>query len=503
MMEAEGITAMQSASSALDYADTKRRSMILPKKQRLEQYFSSAPLARLMASMMDYPQEDISILDPGAGVGSLFAACIEEVCGLERPPRSVSLFAYEVDPALWDSLGDSLGRVGEMCERRDIRFSGNLLKRDFVSDYSRGVAPHGFTHAIMNPPYGKISVSSKPYEDLRRVGLQTTNTYAAFVAISQNMLGDGGQMVFISPRSFCNGTYFDPFRKRLLESMALRRIHLFGSRTSPFRDDSVLQENVIIHAEKRGHPGMVVVSSSAGPRDRVEGRRVDSSKVVFDDDPRRFIHIVPDAAGARISSRVRGLECTLDNLGLGVSTGRVVDFRIRDELRPGATDGAVPLVRPFNISGGTMAFPIEGRKHHNFIMESEKSKKLLVENGSYVLVKRFTTVEEKRRVVAAVWTGKEYGTKLVGFENRTNYLHRDGGGLDLLTARGLWAFLNSTVVDSYFRQFNGSTQVNATDLRYLRYPSEGRLRRLGAAVPDGRPEQEILDNTVEGLLFGS
>ena len=454
-----------------------------------------------MASMMDYPQEEVRILDPGAGVGSLFAACAEKACGMERPPHRISVTAYEVDPALADRLNGSLDMVRELCEGRGVRFSGNLVQRDFIADYCHGTAPGGFTHAIMNPPYGKIGVSSRTHESLRRVGLQTTNTYAAFVAISQNMLGDGGQMVFISPRSFCNGTYFDRFRKTFLESMALRRVHLFGSRTSSFRDDGVLQENVIIHAERRGLPGDVIVSSSAGPQDRVVDRRVSPSGVVFDDDPRRFIHIVTDEDGARISSKMRGLKCTLDDLGLGVSTGRVVDFRIRDELRPNGADGAVPLVRPFNISGGAVEFPIEGRKHHNFIMDNARSKSLLVENGSYVLVKRFTTVEERRRVVAAVWTGEEYGTDRVGFENRTNYFHRDGGGLDLLTAMGLWAFLNSAAVDSYFRQFNGSTQVNAADLRYIRYPTEDKMRLLGGTVAGGHPGRERLDDIVEGLLF--
>lgn len=451
-----------------------------------------------MASMMDYQQDDIRILDPGAGVGSLFTACVERVCEMEQSPRSISVTAYEVDPSLVGSISDSLDIVKEFCRGRGVQFLGNLIQRDFIADYCSGAAPDGFTHTIMNPPYGKIGVSSHTHELLRSVGLQTTNTYAAFVAISQNMLCNGGQLVFISPRSFCNGRYFDRFRKMFLESMALRHIHLFGSRTSSFHDDGVLQENVIIHAEKLGVPKAVTVSSSAGPQDNTTHRRVAPSEVVFGDDPRRFIHIVPDVQGAHTSHNMRGLKYTLKDLNLGVSTGRVVDFRIRDELRPHGVDGTVPLVRPFNISSGVVEFPIEGKKHCNFIMDSIKSKKLLIQNGNYVLVKRFTTTEERRRIVAAVWTKDTHD--VVGFENRINYYHSNGGSLDILTARGLWMFLNSTMVDSYFRQFNGSTQVNATDLRYIKYPSKDKMRQLGCMMEDCL-DQKQLDMVVEDTLW--
>jgi hypothetical protein len=44
--------------------------------------------------------------------------------------------------------------------------------------------------------------------------------------------------------------YFRPFRTELLKAMTLRRIHVFESREDAFRDDDVLQENVILNSPK-------------------------------------------------------------------------------------------------------------------------------------------------------------------------------------------------------------------------------------------------------------
>ena len=462
--------------------------------------YTSAPLAKLMASMMNYSQEKIHILDPGAGVGSLFSACVEEACRSKRPPRDVKVTAYEIDSTLADDLERSLENVQRFCDKRGVLFSGKVVKGDIISDYASGDAPQGFTHAITNSPYSKIKSYSETHKNLHRVGLQATNTYAAFVAISQHLLNDDGQMVFISPRSFCNGSYFGRFRENFLKSMSLRRIHLFKSRTSSFQDDGVLQENVIICAKKGGRRGPVTISASGGPKTPVKKRMVRYSDVVFDGDPQRFIHIIHDSDGARVSKIMRTLECTLSDLGIDVSTGKVIDFYIRDELRYNCTDdSAVPLVRTFNISDSKVSFPSDHHKHHNFIVDNSRSKKLLVVNGNYVLVKRFTAPKEKRRIVAAVWNPREYDTSLVAFENRINYFHADGGGgIDPLLANGLWAFLNSSWVDTYFKQFNGSTQVNATDLRYLRYPSEKILKILGMYV--GLCNQKRIDEVVEELI---
>lgn len=62
-------------------------------------------------------------------------------------------------------------------------------------------------------------------------------------------------------------------------------------------------------------------------------------------------------------------------------------------------------------------------------------------------------------------------------------------------------WLNSTAIDDYFRTFSGHTQVNATDLRMMRYPTASILRRLGTlwSIP---LEQMQIDSIVHEHVFG-
>ncbi len=85
----------------------------------------------------------------------------------------------------------------------------------------------------------------------------------------------------------------------------------------------------------------------------------------------------------------------------------------------------------------------------------------------------------------------------IGFENHLNYFHCNGSGLDLDLARGLAAFLNSTLADTYFRQFNGHTQVNATDLRSFRYPTADQLVSLGRRLETSSWKQQQIDEMLD------
>jgi len=63
----------------------------------------------------------------------------------------------------------------------------------------------------------------------------------------------------------------------------------------------------------------------------------------------------------------------------------------------------------------------------------------------------------------------------------------------------LAVYLNSTLFDRYFRLFSGHTQVNATDLRKMRYPTRELLMRLSVHVKTRIPDQETVDAILEKI----
>ena len=163
-----------------------------------------------------------------------------------------------------------------------------MLRDDFFS-----MTPQTFDAAIVNPPYGKLSTTSAAYRLLRSVNAETTNLYTAFLNLIIGLLKPGGELVAITPRSFCNGPYFKPFRQNLLRQMSFRDIHVFDSRSAAFKHDKVLQENIILHAVKDAKaPRTIRVSQSGGADgDAVRTRVLPANEVASPDDPEAFIHI--------------------------------------------------------------------------------------------------------------------------------------------------------------------------------------------------------------------
>ncbi|MBE6475664.1 MAG: restriction endonuclease [Actinomyces succiniciruminis] len=347
----------------------------------------------------------------------------------------------------------------------------SLVKSDFVQ-WALHTDEH-FDLVIQNPPYHKIRSRSTLDSDLRSAGIAVPIIYAGFMALGALLLDAGGQQVSITPRSWMNGTYFSHFRRTLLASFGIDAIHTFQSRSEVFGDLGVLQETIIVSAINGPQPDTIRLSSSVDHHDTPVTRHVSAAQVVTND----FVFV---PASSQDAEAVKWMNCaryTLADLGMTVSTGRVVNFRSREYLAYEPSDGAVPMVYPANITRQRVVHPRDSVRKPQWFRATEPVRtKFLVPAGTYVLVKRFSAKEEKRRLVAAVWSDDG---RQPAFDNKLNYIHCAGHGLDPEVAVGLAVWLNSKPVDDYFRVFSGHTQVNAGDLRQMRFPNLGQLRQLG------------------------
>ena len=270
------------------------------RKTALGQFMTPSPIARFMATLFDDPGRPATLLDAGAGIGSLSIAAVA------RLGQSAAIDAWEIDQLLRKHLEQTLELLG--VEHR-------VHADDFITSAVRQIAlasGRRYTHAILNPPYRKPNSGSVHRALLRKVGIETVNLYAAFIALAVLLMEDGGQVVAIVPRSFCNGPYYRPFRRLLLRTCSLERLHVFESRTMAFQDDGVLQENVIIKLVKAKPQGHVVVSSSNDQRlaDYSEAT-LPFEKIVEPTDAEAFIHIPTDSLENPVAGSIPLLTRTI------------------------------------------------------------------------------------------------------------------------------------------------------------------------------------------------
>ena len=467
-----------------------------------------------MASLFQRIEGNISVLDPGCGSGSLTAAFVDESLKREKV-KSLDIHAFDIDLVIQPFIEETLSLCVEKSEKNNISININFILDDFIFNQTKNSglftdSKNEYSHAIVNPPYKKIATTSSHRKALKSVGIETVNLYAGFVALSISKLRADGELVAIIPRSFCNGVYYQPFREYLLRETAIQHIHIFDSRSIAFADNNVLQENIIIHLIKGAKQQSVTITSSPAsdfkidPETRsvtatdITTRLVPFTSIVKSNDRRKFIHIAANERDRAVVDRLSYFNSTLDDIKLKVSTGPVVDFRLKDDLRQNIESNAVPLIYPIHLKQG-VDWPKDSKKP-NAISVSDKSKSWLWKNsGHFVIVKRFSSKEERRRVVATHYDGTLPG-ELIGFDNKLNVFHYAKQGFAQDVALGLCIYLNSTLLDKYYRLFGGHTQVNATDLRAINYPNLESLKFMGKKALGTKLSQKQIDEILEEEL---
>jgi adenine-specific DNA-methyltransferase len=464
----------------------KKEKSILETKvdnKSIGQFFTNQCISDYMASIIDCPlldkKEEIRILDAGAGKGILTSSAALHL--FNNGFLKVHASLYEIDLEVLPFLEANMQKISQELSSKNFIFSYEIHKKDFILTRP-DKQKEKFHLAIINPPYFKYSSKKSIYSEATKDLFKgNPNIYASFMAVTAACLNINGQMIAIVPRSFTSGLYFKGFRSYLMESTSLEHFHIFKSRDRLFKDSEVLQENIICKLTKRAQNQAIKISSSNCYLDLKYSYISEYPSIVIlgkkgDNDT---IRIPEDAKDEEILRIIEKLPSSFLDNQYYISTGPVVEHRTREYINnKNINSTKVPLLRMHNIKPFCVKFDGDHKKDAYFSLISDY-KRHVQANETYVLLKRFSSKEEKRRLTAGINDPLKVNTKFLAIENHINYVGIKNEKMELEEAFGIASIFNSTIMDRYFRSISGSTQVNATDIRMLRFPTRREVKIIG------------------------
>ena len=453
------------------YNSTESFIAEMPKKQRKEygQFFTVPSTADYMASLVsiDYDKKKLSILDAGAGSGVLSAAIIAHLRE-SGYTGDIELTCYETDSKVLPILKNNLALANNSCQISYTIITENyILSQKFGSPETAGL----YDLIIGNPPYKKIAKNAEEALAIPDVCYGAPNLYFLFWAMAIHNLKFGCEMVYIIPRSWTSGAYFAKFREYLFSQCVITHLHLFASRDKVFDGENVLQETIIVKVKKTTEQPKSVCITSSSTSDFSDVRRFDAPYNVVVSN-QQYVFLVTDEAEAIALNRLSHLSGTLPSIDLPMKTGIIVDFRTREVLRDEPSDATYPLFYSQHIRNGRVEWPVG--KEDEYICTDRSG--FLQDNTNYLLVKRFTAKEEKRRLQCGIYLQSDHPEYAhISTQNKVNFIKCKTPEL----AYGLFVLMNSTIYDTYYRILNGSTQVNSTEINNMPVPDVNTIAAMG------------------------
>lgn len=470
------------------------------------QFFTTLSIAQYMSSLSDVAveKEHLNILDCGAGTGILTCSLIDKLIE-DRFDGAINIDLYENDEKVIETLSENMKLYTDKYKNIKINIIQNnfiLSNRDaWLNEQFEGI----YDIVIANPPYKKLVKSAEESIIMDKVVYGQPNIYFLFMAMAIKLLKTGGEMIFITPRSFTSGAYFKAFRNYLLDNTVLTNIHIFNSRNNLFKGEEVLQETVITRAIKEfsGEVDRNLFTMIVSPEicvtdyrekenikyninltisedadfEHMQNIEVCCSDLITGCD-NRFILLPSSAEEVEILKKLCKYTNNLITLGFKLKTGKVVDFRATEHLTQ-EQDGAVPLFWADNFKDNKIV-AIDNEDNYRYILSNNSSKSILQENKDYILVKRLTSKEEPRRIQPALYNHKDFNDfDKIGVENHVNFIEKNKGYMSREEQYGIFCYFNSTIVDRYYRIVNGNTQVNATEFNAIPMPEIDTIAEMG------------------------
>lgn len=320
---------------------------------------------------------------------------------------------------------------------------------------------------LMNPPYGRVRLSTDERERFAHVLYGHANLYGLFMGAALEDLDERGVLAALVPTSFTAGKYFASLRAELSRSAPLRSATFVADRAGVFT--GVLQETclAVFTRRKAQRTEIATMNSHLSAVAKVKSPRGGGPWLL----PRR-------ADDAHIAAAAAAMPATLAGHGWRVSTGPLVWNRRRDDLGPHAAPGRLPVLWAADLDGGRLRRDGARDQLRYLRLRGPEERAVLALSTPAVLVQRTTAPEQSRRLVCLELTDDDlhsWGGSLV-VENHVNVLRPTVAGSAL--TRGLLArLLGTDVIDRVARSLSGSVALSAYELESLPLPGEEVLAR--------------------------
>ena len=478
-------------------------------KKKYGQFFTPLKIASFMAGLYKCVGSKLKILDPGCGTGMLSCAVIEAVLNSQNQPDEIEIVVYETDHTVIPFTEVSLNYLKKWLHVRGVKFTYILHQSDFVLANSDTLENQDrkieyYDLVIANPPYFKVQKKDSRARISDSIVHGQPNIYSIFLYTAATLLKENGQLIFIIPRSFTSGLYFRLFREKFFSLVQLDFVHLFESRKEAFQKDDVLQENVIISARRskvNGKRNSIVISSSRGTWDLEQrSERSFNMDELFDQTThQKILHLPVSDRETNVVRLFKSWKGNLNAYNIQISTGPVVSFRAKRYIysEPKEDIQLAPLYLLYNSSKMSWTWPVDKNGKGQYIQVCDQTKPILIPNKNYIFLRRFSSKDDKSRLIATPYFADSVDTDVIGIENHLNYIYRPNGHLDRNEILGLATLLNSSLFDIYFRTFNGNINVSATELREMPLPPLETIKEIGnVLILNNNFTQSIVDSIV-------
>lgn len=482
-------------------------------RKKIGQFFTSEETAKFMADMFDLNQINtnvLTILDPGAGSGILSAALLQRIVE-NNGFKEVKLVCYENNEDVLPILRSNLAYMSDYTSKNsNVKFEYEIKTEDYIlsqkSDFNEDLfadknAPK-YDLIIGNPPYLRVLRNHPAAQSMPRIVHGAPNLYFIFAAISLFNLKKFAQMVYIIPRSWTSGAYFEAFRRYFLDVGKIEQLHLFVSRDKVFEQEQVLQETMILKVIKSDKaPETVLVTSSQSNHDFTNITELDVPYDTVVCGNSNYVYLPTSEEDMMTIQKINKYSETLPDIGYKMKTGIVVDFRQWEELRKEPGEHIIPLFYSQHIKGGRVNHEPSG-KEYDWIIDTVPG--LIQQNKDYVFCKRFTAKEERRRLQCGIYLSADFPEySKIGTQNKINFVDRiDKGIIPEEMIYGIYALLNSTLFDQYYRILNGSTQVNSTEINSIPVPPIEMIELIGQKIINSNDlSTETCDKVLEEVAY--